>query len=154
MVTRLVGGLLFVLALAAAVLGRADAQAVPAAPPVPVPTPIVVPTLPPSDPTTQAIVRAAAAMLSDIVARNRLDAQNTTLGTVTYFKRDDMQVQTGPNRYRDVRLHAGTVINPRGATPGAGRSVVISGRGVADGSLQADSITVLQDATPMRRGSP
>ncbi len=125
-------------------LGRAGAQSVSAPPPVPVPTPIVVPTLPPSDPTTAAIVRAAAAVLTDILARNRLDAQNTARGTVSYFKRYDMQVRTGPNRYRDVRLHPGTVINPRGATPGAGTSVEVSGRGSADGSLDADSITLLR----------
>jgi hypothetical protein len=144
MMTRAAGGLLFALALWWAVLGRAGAQAVPAPPPVPVPPPIVVPTLPPSDPTTQAIVRAAAAALTDIIAHNRLEAENTARGTVSYFKRYDMQVQTGANRYRGVRLHPGTVINPRGATPGAGTSVEVRGHGAADGSLDADSITVLR----------
>ncbi len=111
--------------------------------PLPAPSPIVVPTLPPSDPTTQAIVRAAAGLLNDVITRNRLNAANSTHGTVSYFRRFDMQVQVGPNAYRNVRLHPGTVINPRGATPGIGAAVDVVGRGAADGALDADTITVI-----------
>jgi hypothetical protein len=111
--------------------------------PLPTPSPIVVPTLPPSDPTTQALIRAAAGIITDAILRSRLEAANTTRGTVSYFRRFDMQVQTGANSYRTVRLHPGTVINPRGATPGSGAQVAISGRGAPDGSLDADTITVL-----------
>jgi hypothetical protein len=119
--------------------GRAGAQSTP----LPVPTPIVVPTLPPTDPTTQLIIRAAAGVLSDVIARNRAIAANTTHGTVTYFRRYDMQVQIGNTAYRNVRLHPGTVINPRGATPGVGAAVDVSGRGANDGTLDADTITVV-----------
>ena len=111
--------------------------------PLPVPTPIVVPTLPPSNPTQDAIIRAAAGILQDVIARGRVNAANSTHGNVTYFRRFDMQVQTGTNAYRTVRLHPGTVINPRGATPGPGTTVDISGQGAADGALEATTITVL-----------
>ncbi len=111
--------------------------------PLPVPTPIVVPTLPPSNPTQDAIVRAAAGILQDVIARSRANAANTTHGNVTYFRRFDMQVQTGTNAYRTVRLHQGTVINPRGATPGVGTTVDVSGQGASDGALDAAMITVV-----------
>ncbi len=112
--------------------------------PAPVPTPIVVPTLPPTNTTTQAIIRAAAGIITDVLSRNAVNAANTTRGTVSYFRRFDMQVQTGSNAYRTIRLHPGTVINPRGATPGTGAAVDISGRAAADGALEADTITVLR----------
>lgn len=140
MVTRAAFGTLFALWIGIGLPGQVVAQSTPA----PVPSPIVVPTLAPVDPTTQAIVRAAAGVLSDILTRNRLNAANTTSGTVSYFRRFDLQVQTGTNNYRNVRLHQGTVINPRGATPGPGTAVEISGRGAPDGSLDADTITVLR----------
>jgi hypothetical protein len=141
MFARVCGGVLLALALGEADLNRAAAQS---AAPAPTPSPIVVPTLPPSDPTTQAIIRAAAGIITDVITRERRNAANTTRGTVSYFKHFDMQVRTGTNSYRTVRLHPGTVINPRGATPGDGTSVEISGRGAADGSLDADTITVLE----------
>ena len=142
MIMRFAGGSLLALCLGAALFGPATAQSTPT--PVPTPSPIVVPTLPPqTDAATQAVIRAAAGVLSDIITRNRLNAANNTHGTVSYFKHFDMQVQTGANSYRDVRLHQGTVINPRGATPGTGTTVDVSGRGAADGALEADSITVL-----------
>jgi hypothetical protein len=139
---RYFGGSLLALALGVGLLGRAGAQSAPA--PLPTPSPIVVATLPPTDATTQAIIRAAAGVITDVIERNRLIAANSTHGTVSYFKRFDMQVRVGANGYRTVRLHPGTVINPRGATPDAGTTVDVSGRGAADGSLDADTITVLQ----------
>jgi hypothetical protein len=140
---RFAGGSLLALCLSAALLGSAGAQ--PAPTPVPTPSPIVVPTLPPkTDATTQAIIRAAAGIITDAIARSRLDSANNTHGTVSYFKHFDMQVQTGTNAYRTVHLHQGTVINPRGATPGAGTTVDVSGRGATDGALEADTITVIR----------
>ncbi len=135
-----VSGLSMLLGWFLLVSAGAAAQSVPA----PNPTPIVVPTLPPADATTQAIVRAAAAVVNDIITRNRLNAANTTHGTVSYFRRYDLQVRTGANSYRNVRLHPGTVIDPRGATPATGTVVDVSGHGEADGSLSADAITVLR----------
>lgn len=137
MTLRFVAGLLLAL-LVSGLTERAGAQSTP----LPTPSPIVVPTLPPTDATTQLILRAAAGVLNDAIARNRINAANTTHGTVTYFRRYDMQVQIGTNAYRNVRLHQGTVINPRGATPGAGTIVDVSGQGAPDGALEANTITV------------
>lgn len=134
--------MLLVLGLSFVSFGRSGAQSSPA--PLPSPTPIVVPTLPPSDATTQTIIHAAAGLLNEIITTNRINAANSTRGTVSYFRRFDMQVQTGPNSYRTVRLHQGTAINPRGATPGVGTAVDISGRGASDGTLEADTITVIR----------
>jgi hypothetical protein len=140
---RFAGGSLVALCLGAALLGPAGAQ--PAPTPVPTPSPIVVPTLPPQpDAATQAIIRAAAGIVTDAIARSRLNYANNTHGTVSYFKRFDMQVQTGTNAYRTVRLHQGTVINPRGATPSAGTTVDVSGRGASDGAIEADTITLIR----------
>jgi hypothetical protein len=140
MILRFAGGSLLALFLGAALFGPAGAQSTPA----PAPSPIVVPTLPPqTDAATQAIIRAAAGILTDVIARSRLNLANNTHGTVGYFKRFDMQVQTGTNSYRTVRLHQGTVINPRGATPSAGTTVDVGGRGASDGALEADTITVV-----------
>ena len=126
-----------VLALGATTL--AGAQSTPA----PTPTPIAVPTLPPNTPNAgiiQTIIGVGAQILQREAANNR----NNARGTVSYFKRFDMQVQCGANCYRTVKLHQGTVINPRGATPGVGTVVDINGRTNQDGTLEADNITVQQ----------
>jgi hypothetical protein len=143
MTLRFTGGSLLALCFGVALLEPAAARDTPA--PVPTPSPIVVPTLPPQpDAVTQALIRAAAGVLTDVINRSRLEYANSAHGAVSYFKHFDMQVQTGSNSYRTVRLHQGTVINPRGATPGAGALVDISGRGASDGALEADAITVLR----------
>jgi len=126
-----------VLALGATTL--AGAQSTPA----PTPTPIAVPTLPPNTPNAgiiQTIIGVGAQILQREAANNR----NNARGTVSYFKRFDMQLQCGNNCYRTVRLHQGTVINPRGATPSQGRTVDVNGRTASDGALEADTITVQQ----------
>jgi len=128
-----------VLALAATTF--AGAQSAPPAPAVP--TPIPVATLPPPSPTDQ-IIRDVIGIGVQIIQRNAVNARNNTHGTVSYFRRFDLQVRCGPNCYRNVRLHPGTVINPRGATPGVGTSVDVNGRTDADGTLEADTITVQQ----------
>lgn len=132
------------ISLAAAVAGvsvAARAQSEP--PPLPSPSPIVAPTLPPRNPDQQLIDLAARA-LSGYLRQQQLTAQNSARGSVTYFKRFEMQVRTGPTSYRDVHLHQGTVINPRGASLGTGLVVDVHGTGHADGSIDADVITVMQ----------
>ncbi len=126
-----------VLALAATTF--AGAQSTPA----PVPTPIPVATLPPAGPNDQ-LIRDVIGVGVQILQRNAANARNNAHGTVSYFRRFDMQVQCGPNCFRDVRLHPGTIINPRGATPGLGTSVDVNGRTDPDGTLEADNITVRQ----------
>ncbi|MEA2688780.1 MAG: hypothetical protein QOJ39_4092 [Candidatus Eremiobacteraeota bacterium] len=126
-----------VLALGAGSL--AGAQSTPA----PVPTPIAVPTLPPNTPNS-AIIQTIIGVGQQILQRQAVNSRNNARGTVSYFKRFDMQVQCGTNCYRTVKLHQGTVINPRGATPGVGAVVDVNGRTDPDGTLQADNITVQQ----------
>ena len=126
-----------VLALGATTLAGAQST------PVPVPSPIVVPTLPPNTPNA-GIIQTIIGVGAQILQRQAVNNRNNARGTVSYFKRFDMQVQCGTNCYRSVRLHQGTVINPRGATPGVGRYVDVNGHANSDGSIEADNITVQQ----------
>jgi hypothetical protein len=142
MYIRLAATSLLMLAAATAALARGTEQATA---PQPTPSPIVVPTLPPSgNSQTNQIIRTATGIVTDILGRERVRLANSSHGQVSYFKKFDMQVQTGPNSYRTIHLHQGTVINPRGATPSAGATVDISGQNQSDGSLNADYITVIQ----------
>jgi len=124
-----------VLALGATTFAPAQAD--------PTPAPIVVPTLPPNTPNSQ-IIQTVIGIGQQILQRSQINARDNARGTVSYFKRYDMQVQCGTNCYRNVHLHQGTVINPRGATPSAGTTVDVNGRANADGSIEADTITVQQ----------
>ena len=126
-----------VLALGATTL--AGAQSTPA----PAPTPIAVPTLPPNTPNA-GIIQTIIGVGAQILQRQAVNNRNNARGTVSYFKRFDMQVQCGTNCYHTIRLHQGTVINPRGATPSAGRYVDVNGHTDTDGTLEADNITVQQ----------
>ena len=126
-----------VLALGATTLAGAQST------PVPVPTPIPVPTVPPNTPNA-GIIQTIIGVGAQILQREAINNRNNAHGTVSYFKRFDMQVQCGNNCYRTIRLHQGTVINPRGATPSQGRYVDVNGRTAADGALEADTITVQQ----------
>jgi hypothetical protein len=125
------------LALSATTFASGQAAATPA----PAPTPIPVPTLPPE---ASPLVQRAIDLGVQILQRNAMNARNNARGEVTYFKRFDMQVRCGPNCYRNVRLHQGTIINPRGATPAAGTRVDVNGRTDPDGTLEADSITIVE----------
>jgi hypothetical protein len=63
-------------------------------------------------------------------------------GKVAYFKHFELQVKTAPNVYREVHLHQGTIINPRGTTLSPGLTVSVRGKAQSDGSLNADQIDV------------
>jgi hypothetical protein len=128
-----------VLALGATTLAGADPSPAPAA----VPTPIPVPTVPPST-ANSAVLQTILNVGSQIIQRQAINARNNAQGTVSYFKRFDMQVQCGTNCYRTIKLHQGTVINPRGATPSVGTRVDVNGRTDRDGTLEADTITIIQ----------
>jgi hypothetical protein len=67
---------------------------------------------------------------------------NTAAGRVSFFNRFELQLQTGSSVYRNVHLHQGTVINPRGTTLAKGMLVIVNGQPQQDGSLNADTITV------------
>jgi hypothetical protein len=126
-----------VLALGATTLAGAQST------PVPVPTPIPVPTVPPNSPNA-GIIQTIIGVGAQIIQRQAINSRNNARGTVSYFKRFDMQVQCGTNCYRTIKLHQGTVINPRGATPGVGAVVDVNGRTDPDGTLEADNITIQQ----------
>ena len=126
-----------VLALGATTL--AGAQSAPA----PAPTPIPVATVPPTTPNSQ-VLQTILNVGQQILQRQAINARNNVRGTVSYFKHFDMQVQCGTNCYRNVRLHQGTIINPRGGTPGVGTYVDVNGRTDPNGTLEADNITIQQ----------
>lgn len=115
-----------VLALAAALwfggTGAALAQGVPSVPPDVQNNPIV-----------QSILQSVGGLLQTTNG-------NVAHGKVTYFRRFDLQIETAPNVYRQIHLHQGTIINPRGTTLAPGMTVDVSGTPQADHSLNADSI--------------
>jgi len=67
---------------------------------------------------------------------------SSAFGKVTYFKHFELQLQTAPTVYRQIHLHQGTVINPRGSTIGDGMMLQVNGNAQSDGSLNADTITL------------
>jgi hypothetical protein len=107
-------------------------------------SPIVLPTLAPDTPANP-YARAAIDLVTGVARRMLAPSDpNRAEGDVTYFKRFDLQIRTGANAYRNVHLHQGTRIDPRGATLEAGDRVRIGGLAEADGSLDADAITILR----------
>ena len=100
-------------------------------------TPVPAPTAPSSLP--QDAVNAAGNLIKGAFGWN----DNESIGAVTFYRGYQMQVRQQLNRYRDIHLHKGTVINPRGWTIQPGETIDIRGRGNPDGSLEADIITVL-----------
>jgi hypothetical protein len=127
-----------VLALGATTFAGAQSAPAPAAAPTPIPVATLAPA--PNNPVLNTILNIG----QQIIQRQAINARNNARGTVSYFKRFDMQLNCGANCYRNVKLHQGTVINPRGATPGAGAWVDVNGRTDPDGTLEADNITILQ----------
>ena len=125
------------LAVAAATGGTALSQQTPA--PSPSPAPRSLPTLPPN---TSEIVRDAIDALAGAVKSPYGWDPNRALGTVTFFRGYDMQLHMQLDKYRDVHLHRGTVINPRGWTLAPGQVVDVRGRARSDGSMDADVITL------------
>jgi hypothetical protein len=103
-------------------------------------TPIPAPTIPPGLPSVvQGILQKLA---GDAVAPFNVDP-NHVRGGVTYYKRFDLQVRLPLNTYKQIHLHQGTIINPRGASIEEGQTVDVRGSSNADGSMNADEITIL-----------
>ena len=67
---------------------------------------------------------------------------NAAHGKVTFYRRFDLQVETAPSVFRQIHLHQGTIINPRGVTLQPGMIVDVSGSAESDRSLDANEITV------------
>lgn len=120
-------------------LAGADTPTPPPATPAPAPAPQPNPL--PSVPS--GLEQSAIDALGNIVKGAFGWSDTEAYGTVTYYRGYDMQVRMQLNRYREVRLHRGTVINPRGWTIAPGQMVDVRGRGQSDGSLYADTIVVL-----------
>lgn len=134
--SRFVAFAALALSLGALAAGPAAAQT-----PVPTSTPVNLPTLPPQT-QINPYAKAAIDILSGVVNHQIQRNANNSTGEVSYFKRFDMQIQTGNNSYRTIHLHQGTVINPTGESLHPGQRVEISGAAQSDGSLDADTITI------------
>jgi hypothetical protein len=100
--------------------------------------PISLPSIPP-DVQNNPIVQSVLNALGNVLLQTTNG--NTAHGKVTYFRHFDLQLETAPNVYRDVHLHQGTVINPRGASLTPGMTVDVTGSAQSDHSLNADTIT-------------
>lgn len=109
----------------------------------PAPTPSPAPSNPiPSIPGAGGLGQQAIDALGNIVKSAFGWSDTEAYGTVTYYRGYEMQVRMQLNRYREIHLHRGTVINPRGYTIAQGQIVDVRGRPQADGSLDADMIVV------------
>ena len=104
------------------------------------PAPSALPTIPPGiGGVLQNILQKLA---GDAVAPLGVDP-NHFRGNVTFFRRFDLQVQMPLNTYKQVHLHQGTIINPRGATLASGQLIDVRGTPNADGSFNANEITII-----------
>lgn len=132
----------FVAAIAAVLLSLSlpaiAATSNPTPPPTPVPT--SVPSIPPN------IGQDAINALGNIVRGVFGWSDNESIGTVTYYRGYEMQLKMQLDRYREIRLHKGTVINPRGYTIKTGDTVDVRGTPNSDGSLNADMIVLRSSA--------
>jgi hypothetical protein len=104
--------------------------------PAPTPVPTAVPSIPPN------IGQDAVNALSNIVRGAFGWSDTESLGQVTYYRGYEMQLKMQLDRYREIHLHRGTVINPRGYTIKPGDTVDVRGRPNSDGSLNADMIVL------------
>jgi len=128
--------------------GAVLAQSTPTPSPSPWPTPSPRPSptsinLPSTD-TVKQIINQAIGTLQGNLQQAILNHQNDVTGTVTYFRRFSLQIQTGSSNYRQVNLHQGTTINPTGTTLRNGMRVRVRGESQPDGSLNANEIDLIQ----------
>src|SRR3984957_17425316 len=93
--------------------------------------PVALPSIPPevqNNPIVQSVLNALGNVLLQTTNGN------TAHGKVSYFRRYDLQLETAPRVYRDIHLHQGTVINPRGTTLAPGMTVDVNGSAQSDHS--------------------
>ncbi len=109
--------------------------------PSPAPSqPIAAPSIPPGvGNVVQGIINK---ITGDAVAPLGVDP-NHVRGQVTYFRRFDLQIAMPLQTYKQIHLHQGTIINPRGATIANGETVDVQGTANGDGSIEANEITIV-----------
>ena len=110
--------------------------------PTPAPTAAPAAQIPSLPSSTSPLIQAA---INAVAGRVKADLgwdANHVRGEVTYFKRFDMQVRTAQGSYRQIHLHQGTVINPRGTSLQTGNRVDVQGTANSDGSINANQITL------------
>ena len=103
-------------------------------------TPSPMPTVPPGVGTV--VQNILQSLSGNALAPYGVDP-NHVRGTVTFFKRFDLQVRMPLNVYKDIHLHQGTIIDPRGASLEPGQVIDVRGHGNSDGTLDADAITIV-----------
>jgi hypothetical protein len=114
--------------------------ATPAPSPAPPASPIAAPSIPPGiGNVVQGIINKVT---GDTIAPFGVDP-NHVRGQVTYFRRFDLQVAMPLQTYKQIHLHQGTIINPRGATISDGQTIDVQGTANSDGSIEANEITIL-----------
>lgn len=118
-----------VAAFSVTMAGAASADPVPGIPNIPLPAGVE------NIPAVQSILRSLGGVTQTTTG-------NTAFGRIVYFRRFSMQLETAPGVFRQINLHQGTIINPRGASLDRGMSVEVAGAPQADGSLNADSIVL------------
>ena len=132
-----------VVALALSVLFAASAPALAQQTPSPSPPPAAPHALPTIPPGAGGVVEGIVQRLAGDAAAGLGVDPNHVRGTVTYFKRFDLQVRMPLDRYEVVHLHQGTIINPRGMSLAEGQTVDVQGHANSDGSVNADAITIV-----------
>lgn len=137
MKTRFVAGFGAVLFALVGAVALADAQSTPA---TPVPAKTAAPNPAPSIPA--GIQQDAINALGNMVKSAFGWSDTESTGQVVFYKGYEMQVRQQLNRYREIHLHKGTVINPRGYTIKEGSTVDVRGTPNSDGSLNANMIVV------------
>jgi hypothetical protein len=109
--------------------------------PSPAPSqPIVAPSIPPGiGNVVQGIINT---ITGNTIAPLNVDP-NHVRGQVTYFRHFDLQIAMPLQTYKQIHLHQGTIINPRGASINDGQTVDVVGKPNADGSMEANEITII-----------
>jgi hypothetical protein len=102
----------------------------------PTPAPTTVPSVPPN------LGQDAVNALGNLVKSAFGWSDNESYGMVTFYRGYTMEMRMQLNRYREIRLHRGTVIEPRGWTIRPGETVDVRGTANSDGSLNANTIVV------------
>lgn len=131
-------GALFALAAGTAGLAATDQATPPPPASSATPAPNAIPSIPPQGTIVNDVINAVTGAVKSAYGWD----DNHVLGKVTYFRRFDMEVEMQLGKFRDVRLHQGTIIYPRGATIQNGDTVDVHGRADSNGALEADQITI------------